>query len=89
MTLEELKEKAIDILRSSRREYLQNPYDAGDYSEADVDDILQIFIQFCEKNNAYILGEIPDNETWHKDERLFEAYCAGKNDVLRSLKRRC
>jgi len=26
--------------------------------------------------------ELPDNEAWHKVEREFEAYCAGKNEGL-------
>lgn len=26
--------------------------------------------------------ELPDNEVWHKVEREFEAYCAGKNEML-------
>ena len=28
-------------------------------------------------------GELPDNKAWHKIEREYEAYCAGKNDMLR------
>jgi len=27
-------------------------------------------------------AELSDNEVWHKSEREFEAYCAGKNDML-------
>jgi hypothetical protein len=25
---------------------------------------------------------LPDNEYWHKEDREFEAYCAGRNDML-------
>ena len=28
--------------------------------------------------------ELPDNEVWHKVEREFEAYCAGRNDMLKA-----
>lgn len=26
--------------------------------------------------------ELPDNEAWHRIEREFEAYCAGKNELI-------
>ena len=26
--------------------------------------------------------ELPDNKVWHKAEREFEAYCAGKNELI-------
>lgn len=26
--------------------------------------------------------KLPDNEAWHKVEREFEAYCAGKNELI-------
>ncbi len=27
-------------------------------------------------------AELPDNSVWHKDEREFEAYCAGRNELI-------
>ena len=27
-------------------------------------------------------AELPDNKEWHKNAREFEAYCAGRNDML-------
>ncbi len=27
-------------------------------------------------------AELPDNVAWHRVEREFEAYCAGRNDML-------
>ena len=38
--------------------------------------------QILFNNNLYFkIGEEFDNEHWHKNDREFEAYQAGKNDV--------
>ena len=29
--------------------------------------------------------KLPDNKYWHKNEREFEAYCAGRNDVISTI----
>lgn len=41
----------------------------------------------CECKELVQLDEdqsVPENPAWHKNEREFEAYCAGRNDMLRA-----
>lgn len=83
---EEIKEWVLEI-----RQYLCNTEFSPEPFTKPVDlNVLTIefprrFLKFLDDNGVVIKveRELPDNEMWHKVEREFEAYCAGRNDILK------
>ena len=73
-----------DIREGMERIILQDyePHDGWNISLAEV---ASNILTFLDKNNVVQIEEkeLPDNEAWHRVEREFEAYCAGKNDVFK------
>ena len=53
--------------------------------DAWVDGLVEQVMQKLHSQDVVIIDterELPDNEAWHKNEREFEAYCAGRNELV-------
>ena len=65
-----------------REEIIQKVYSA----DLDIQNSIWLAKQILSLPNIAVLADnqgLPDNEVWHKVEGQFEAYCAGKNEMLK------
>ena len=70
----ELREQINNILENR---VMNKSIHTGGQIDDTVDEILVLNLVQLDENQ-----ELPENKVWHKEERLFEAYCAGRNDML-------
>lgn len=75
---EQLREQLKGIIMVARQE---GPQSAVWKLDGDVDEILQAF---KDAGGAFVVenAKPPDNEAWHKEDREYEAFCAGQNSLI-------
>jgi len=61
------------------KELANNLYQSLKLSEGDITEVIAIFEEMLDTVKS-------DNEAWHKKDREYEAYCAGRNDLLKAIK---
>jgi len=72
------------IISEAIRKSRENVRDIGIHSL--VEDTVKEAIEFLDSEGVVrkVDRELPDSEAWHKDSREFEAYCAGRNELIGS-----